>query len=1288
MSARLPASPLASLFKRSTKAQLGKEPLSAWLVPFLCFFLSGASGLVFEVIWTRKLALVFGASTPAISTVLTAFMGGLAFGSYALGRRADKLRFPILTYAVMEAGVGLFALLVPLIIDRAYPPISRVITNHGGNSFDLFTFLRFLVVALVLLPPTTLMGATLPLLAKHFVRQGGGLGQRVGALYAVNTFGAVAGTFFAGFVLLPYVGLAWTNALAGLTNVTLAVLIVVFRKTLLGNAWPKSLREISPWAEPDTASTAPDKSRAGMAEGTIPQNDRKDAERSEPKAGAQPEVPTMGPRENKKKRKPAQGPISPDDDSRPYKATHVATVSNETPLTREEDLIDEPFSSSVRYAALATACGSGFAAMAYEVILSRALDMVIGSSVYSFTIILMAFLVGIAGGSALCSAILKARPSLMASVGVGACFVFVGLLAYLVFRTRVSLMLFVITALMVTLCVTVASTWRRPALALGAVQLLIGVGAACTYYFQDKIPRMFLYLAMVTTGACEGDGTVRFSQHVGTIQAMSFLVAALCALPAAIGMGASFPLALRAFSRNAESVGGDTGKIYSINTIGSIAGSFLTGFVIMPALGMETAFYIAVAVNLALALTLMLVAPGDEPAKYVLVPITAIMLAIAATGSVLGRDGRLQRSQSRFALFPRPWNQERMTMGVFRLSLADGMISRRNHQCIESEETEGIPGDDNPIFYRDGVTTTVTVERWSLGDHTQFSLKNNGKVDASNGADMPTQILVAGYPLLVHPRGPDNLDVAIIGWGSGVTVGTALQFPLRRLDVIELERATLDASRYFAEVNHLQYNLREFPYVSMPRLNVINNDGRNYLASTDRRYDVVIAEPSNPWITGVSNLFTVDHYRAAAQSLAPGGIYLQWVQLYEMNPNNIKTLYRTFTEVFPYVRVFSADANSSDTIMLGSFSPIPLDPTRIQQVLERDARIRAALEPAHITTAYDLLARMLFSSRDEVRRFAVIEEHLSQGNWTVDLRANGTGECTLPLCRRRPAPINTDDNALIEFAAPRDLIGFDAFAGYLDALYGDDWPYGRVENELAPEPDAARRASRLADLGLALLAAGRPARAGEVIDTAAAIRGPEGQPMQTPELARAIRIWTATTSPRGEPALRLETPRPGPDISREGERRLLEVFQRATQAAVAQQWRTALASFADLPASVRNHSGPSLRMFYAYLLYRASMLPDAEPRFQEAAEQFEQLERDEPEWTRRHPELLYFIARTRFRSGDFGLAVAAMLRFDALASAHLARDHEAIEVVRDVDEPPIEIAPVSDAAGESNKDRH
>lgn len=1197
----------------------GAQRASSWLIPFLCFFLSGASGLVFEVIWTRMLTLVFGASTPAISTVLSAFMGGLALGSFLFGRLADRLRFPILSYAAIEAGVGVFALLIPLIVHGVYPPFSHWVTNHGGNRFDVFTLLRFAVVALLLLPPTTLMGATLPLLARHFVRQGGNIGQRVGALYAVNTFGAVAGTFGAGFFLLPTIGLAWTNAVAGATNVALALLIVLFRRQLLGAAMPRSWRDLLPTRE--LVTQAPDDSLAQTGE---------------------------------------------DDD-------------------RE---IDEVIGRPARVAVLLAAGGSGFAALAYEVILSRALDMVIGSSIYSFTIILMGFLIGIGGGSALASWILRVKPTPAATAAVAGSIEALALFYFVSQQTNLSRLVWAITTVVVLLGTAIAAARRKPVLALGITQLLIASGAIVTYFFQDRIPRMFVYLAMTATTNCNAQDAVRFSEHVGTIQWLSFVVALLCALPAAIGMGAAFPLGVRAYSQGASRVGGDTSRVYAVNTVGSILGSLLTGFAIMPAVGMETAMYLAVAMNLALALALFLASTGEEPVKYVLVPLTAMLLAVTSVGGVLGRDGRIARSRGSVRVFPRAWDQAEMTTGVFRLSLADGMIHRRDGRCIEDAagDRSSHLGPENPIYYRDGVTTTVTVERWAVGgERIHFALKNNGKVDASNGDDMPTQVLVAGYPLLLHPRGPENLDVAVVGFGSGVTIGTALQFPVRRVDVVELERWIPDASRYFADVNHLTYTPeRVFPFVSMPRLTLINNDGRNFLATTDRRYDVVISEPSNPWITGVSNLFTEDHWRAALQSLRPDGIFVQWVQLYEMHPDNIKTLYRTFARVFPHVRVFAADAYSSDTILLGAMRPIALDPTLIDARMHLP-RVAEALAPSHAERATDVLARMLFASRGEVNAFTVLEERLERGEWTPVPRATGGGECSPAICRRRPAPINTDDNAHIEFAAPRDLIGFDAFSGYVETMYADDWHYGMVERALTMPAAPDARVRVLANLGVSLLSAGRPRRAGELLEQAAALRDRSSPNTRVPELARAAGIWDAITTPR-EPTIRLDPPVPGPDMSVEGARQLQETFNRARESVERGQHRAALEALAGLPTAVRDHSGPGLRLLFGYLLYKTSMEPRAEPRFSDAAELLELLVREEPQWTRAHPEVHYLIGRARFRSGDFARSVVAMGHFVDASRDPVRGAHEMPAVPRDIEEPPAGAAPATDAPGESPKD--
>ena len=166
------------------------------VVALLCFFVSGASGLIFEVIWTRMFSLVFGATTLAISTVLTAFMGGLALGSHLLGKRADKVRDPLRAYALCEGGIGAYALLIPLVL-QGFPSLNHWLWSAFGDRYWLLSVLRFAASAALLLAPTTLMGATLTLLARYVVRQPWHqrrVGTRVGALYALNTAGAVVGT--------------------------------------------------------------------------------------------------------------------------------------------------------------------------------------------------------------------------------------------------------------------------------------------------------------------------------------------------------------------------------------------------------------------------------------------------------------------------------------------------------------------------------------------------------------------------------------------------------------------------------------------------------------------------------------------------------------------------------------------------------------------------------------------------------------------------------------------------------------------------------------------------------------------------------------------------------------------------------------------------------------------------------------------------------------------------------------------------------------------------------------
>src|SRR5712691_5427121 len=156
----------------------------------ICFFLSGATGLVYEVLWVRMLGLIFGHTVFAITTVLTAFMAGLGLGGFLFGRIADRHEHPLTLYGILEAGIGLSCLLIPLLlswVEALYLALSRALEL----SFFAFSLAQFALILVLLLLPTTLMGATLPVLSRFFVSDERTLATRVGLLYALNTFGAV-----------------------------------------------------------------------------------------------------------------------------------------------------------------------------------------------------------------------------------------------------------------------------------------------------------------------------------------------------------------------------------------------------------------------------------------------------------------------------------------------------------------------------------------------------------------------------------------------------------------------------------------------------------------------------------------------------------------------------------------------------------------------------------------------------------------------------------------------------------------------------------------------------------------------------------------------------------------------------------------------------------------------------------------------------------------------------------------------------------------------------------------
>jgi len=186
-----------------------------WLLVTALFFGSGSAGLVYQVLWMRSLGLFFGSDMYGVSIILGTFMGGLAVGSWLGGRFAERTPRPLLWYGVAELGIGAAALVFPALL-ASFDPLLRAAWGAGPS--PAYQATRIGLATGALLVPTALMGATLPLVLKHFVRSRSVLGEAGAYFYAVNTLGALVGTLAAGFVLLPYLGMARSTACAAAIN--------------------------------------------------------------------------------------------------------------------------------------------------------------------------------------------------------------------------------------------------------------------------------------------------------------------------------------------------------------------------------------------------------------------------------------------------------------------------------------------------------------------------------------------------------------------------------------------------------------------------------------------------------------------------------------------------------------------------------------------------------------------------------------------------------------------------------------------------------------------------------------------------------------------------------------------------------------------------------------------------------------------------------------------------------------------------------------------------------------
>jgi spermidine synthase len=696
------------------------------LAALLLTVATGFAGLVYEVAWQKYLATLLGSHAEATAAILAIFLGGLSAG-YALfghvtrvaverARRRGRSPRLLYLYALVEGGIGVYALLFPTLFGVAQHLSLLVPTDSAGLAFGFDVALSALLIG----TPTILMGGTIPILTLALA---GSLDHatRVHAwVYGCNTVGAFAGALAGGFLLIPALGLDGVVYSMGCVNLVAAALFA--------------------------------------------QLDR----------GA--------------------GEIAPD---------------------LAESLAAPPLAGFAAWAGVALL--AGFAMMALQTTLNRVGALALGSSEFTFAMIVAVFVLCIALGSLAVSALPRIPRGLV-----------------VVSQWSLLLLLFPLY-----LAVNDVTYWAHVLRAL----------------FRQVDPAFYAYQ-------------------------IALFGALLAVLVAPIGLaGALLPLLFHELRREVRELGNVAGRLYAWNTVGSLLGALLGGYILLLWLDLHHVFRIAMAAVAVSATLLTLLVLRPRPLAL------PLALGAAALGAI--------------ALLP-TWSQDRLTVGLFR-SRAPLPLSFAGPEEFFSQRGQG-----ELLFYDDDPTSTVDVVENRNGNR---SIVVNGKSDGSIKGDYVTMALSALLPALMAER---HERCFVIGLGLGVTAGElAALDETRSVDVAEISRGVIAASPFFDEGN--------LGASKNPKIRIRRGDAYRTLLQSEETFDVIVSEPSNPWVTGVEMLYSREFLEAAHSRLSPGGVYAQWFHVYESDTEVVELVLRTYASVFPRVSVWFT--LGSDLLLLGFDRP-------------------------------------------------------------------------------------------------------------------------------------------------------------------------------------------------------------------------------------------------------------------------------------------------------------------------------------------------------------------------------
>ncbi len=696
---------------------------------YMLFFFSGVSALIFEIIWTRLLSLVFGITIYAVTVVLAVYMSGLALGSIFWGKINSKNNKPLLLYSKLEFGIGIFGLLFPIImnfIKKFYIHFSSFSINNTGN----FIFFQIIACTLILIIPTFLMGGTFPVIYKYFEMNKERSNNTAGLLYAFNTIGAVIGTFLAGFVLINNSGVFIANSIAGFINIFIGLY-----------AWYK--------------------------------HDK-----------------------------------------------------NETRIINEYKNQAQKFNFWFLLFAI-----SGFCSIAYEIIWTRILVLIINSTVYAFSIILIIFLAGIAIGSAVGTKLVNKFNEAELFIGFSEIFVSLYTLIIILFIHKFSEGFFVLNY---------------------------------EYNFFGTSWKLFTFA--------------------------QFILIFIILFPISFASGMIFPSIINLIPEK-DSL--SLSKIYAWNTWGSVAGSILTGFILIQFLSIKTTILMLAAINFLLGIIALL---QYQPKVFKLIFLSSAIFLLVLF----------------FAFKKDITFRELITRGkidiIYHHEDAGGII-----EVYEYPETkERILVTDR--HQREGGTNPVFL----------YNQKEQGYLS-----------------LLLHPLPKKILG---LGLGTGITFSVVENFDIEKAEVAEISEGIIQALKYFTPYNNYIYKSK--------KIKIYKSDARNFLLLTQENYDIIMSELFVPYQAGVGNLYTFEHFTECKKKLNSGGMMWQWIPIGQISGEDLKVVINTFSKVFPCVSLWLTRQSIG---LLGTLEPLKIDYQKLNEKINSDL-IKNDLNKIGIKDPYKLLA--------------------------------------------------------------------------------------------------------------------------------------------------------------------------------------------------------------------------------------------------------------------------------------------------------------------------------------------